>query len=154
MRDTTQVHARLVAAFSGPSSRPLALRGPSGSGKTTLVRRVSSQAQRQAVWVTAFEFVHELTAAIREDRYRAYSDALAADGRPLCIEHLEDLRDKPQTRAIVQRLLERAVRHRPVLLTLTRSSRDAEVASWLRSWTELLTIGPSMREKPRHSATS
>lgn len=151
MRDTTRVGAKLVAAFSGPSSRPLALRGPSGSGKTTLLRGFSHRARRQAVWLTAFDLVHELTAAIREDRYGAYSDTLAADQRPLCIEHLEDLRGKPQTRATVQHLLERAARLRPVLLTLTRSKGDADVVRWLHAWTELLSIEPSMRAKPRSS---
>jgi chromosomal replication initiation ATPase DnaA len=153
MRDTAQIVATLAAAFSEPPSRPLALRGPSGSGKTTLLRGVSRQAQRQAVWLTAFDLVHELTAAIREDRYSGYSDTLAADQRPLCIEHLEDLRDKPQTRAIVQRLLERAAHRRPVLLTLTSSSRDAEVARWLGSWTELLSLEPLTPAKPRPSTT-
>jgi ABC-type nitrate/sulfonate/bicarbonate transport system ATPase subunit len=45
MSDTTQLDATLVAVFSQPSGRPLALLGPSGSGKTTLLRHVSARVE-------------------------------------------------------------------------------------------------------------
>jgi hypothetical protein len=35
---------------------------------------------------------------MRGDRYRAFTNALAVDPRPLVIEHLEDLEGKPRTR--------------------------------------------------------
>jgi hypothetical protein len=81
-----------------------------------------------------------LSEAIREDRLSSYCEAFLQDERPLCVEHLEDLRGKPRTRAELERLLRSASRRRPVVLTLTLSSGDKEVARWLRTWTTLLSM--------------
>lgn len=65
---------------------------------------------------------------------------LSRDRRPLCVEHLEDLRGKTRTRHELRRLLEHAARRRPVVLTLTCGHGDGEVVRWLATWTDLLTL--------------
>jgi hypothetical protein len=119
-------------------ARALACR--SGSGKTTLLRDSVRRAERQAVWRSAFDLANELAEAIRCGRQEHYSAALVEDQRPLCVEHLEDLREKPRTREEVRLLLKRAAVRRPVLLRLTRRSGDGEVVRWLRSWAELRSL--------------
>jgi len=127
----------VVDALCRARRRPLALCGRSRAGKTTLLREAVRTAGRQAVWRPAFELAGELVEAIRCGVQESYAAALVADSRPLCVEHMEDLREKPRTREELCRLLSRAARHRPVLLTATRARGDAEVVVWLRSWTEL-----------------
>jgi hypothetical protein len=133
---TTEV----VDALYRPRRRPLALGGRSRSGKTTLLRDAARRAGREAVWSSAFDLADQLVAAIRGGSYRAYATDLAGDLRPLCVEHVEDLRDKPRTREELRLLLERAALRRPVLLTLTRRRGDAEVVRWLRTWADLRSV--------------
>jgi hypothetical protein len=130
----------VVDALYRPRRRPLALRGSSRSGKTTLLRDSAHRAGRQTVWCSAFDLANELAAAIRGGTCESYSAALIGDRRPLCVEHLEDLRGKPRTREELRLLLTRAALRRPVLLTLTYTRGDAEVVRWLRSWAELRSL--------------
>ncbi len=127
----------VVDALYRARARPLALYGPPRSGKTTLLREAARTAGRQTVWCSAFDMANGLADAIRGGAEGRYSAALSADPRPLCVEHLEDLREKPRTREELRRLLRRAARRRPVLLTLTRTRGDAELVRWLRSWAVL-----------------
>jgi energy-coupling factor transporter ATP-binding protein EcfA2 len=136
----TELAPTILAALSHHGSRPVALQGRSGSGKTTLLRRLLRAAQREGVWWTAFELKTQLAEAIREGRHAVLCDELARDGRPLCIEHLEDLRGMPRARQELRLVLARAATRRPVLLTLTRSRGAAEVLYWLRPWTRLLSL--------------
>jgi hypothetical protein len=92
------------------------------------------------VWVSAFDLVNDLAAAIRQDRQAGFRGALIGDERPLCVEHLEDVRDKPCTRAELQRLLQQSSERRPIVMTLTRGRGDGEVTRWLRSWTDLVSL--------------
>ena len=130
----------VVDALYRPRKRPLALRGRSRSGKTTLLRDSARRAGRQAVWCSAFDLANELAEAIRGGTHESYSAALIGDRRPLCVEHLEELRGKPRTREELRLLLTQAALRRPVLLTLTRTRGDAELVRWLRPWAELLTL--------------
>lgn len=96
---------------------------------------------RDVAWGNAHDLVLQMTAAIRDDRYPRCRAAFSGDERPLCIEHLEDLRGKVATRAEVRRLLpERTARGRSTVLTMTRARGDAEVVEWLASWAELLVL--------------
>ena len=79
--------------------------------------------------------------AIRDDRLAVYRSGLTEDPRPLCVEHLEDLRGRPATREELRHILAHAASRRPILLTLTRARGDAEVAAWLRPWTEIVSLG-------------
>jgi len=92
------------------------------------------------VWCSAFDLANELAEAIRGGTHESYSAALVGDRRPLCVEHLEDLRGKPRTREELRLLLTQAALRRPVLLTLTCTGGDAELVRWLRSWAELLSL--------------
>lgn len=139
MDDHARLGDRIAAALSRPTGRPLALRGRSGCGKTTLLRGVVASTGKEPVWLSAFDLVNELVTAIRQGRLSSYSNALADDARPLCVEHLEDVRQKPRTRE-VKHVVQRASRNRPVVLTLTRSRRDADVTRWLRPWTDLVSL--------------
>jgi chromosomal replication initiation ATPase DnaA len=141
MPHAAELAPRLLGGLCDPPPRPLAIRGRTGTGKTTLLRSVVRKSGCDVVWGTAVELVGQLAEAIRSDRYEDYRAALVDDGRPLCIEHLEDLRRKPVTRHEVRQLLEsRAARGHPVLLTLTSARGDAEVVEWLESWAELLLL--------------
>jgi chromosomal replication initiation ATPase DnaA len=140
MSHPAELAPRLLAALSHPRSRPVALQGRSGSGKTALLRTLAQATEREAVWCSAFDLVGQLADAIREGRYEKLRASLARDDRPLCVEHLEDLRGKPRAREEVRLVLARAARRRPVLLTLTHSKGAAEVARWLRPWTDLLSL--------------
>lgn len=88
--------------------------------------------------MSALDLVQGLTAAMREERLVSYCDTLTEDERALCIEHLEDLRGRPCTRAEVERVLRLAAPRRSILLTLTHAKGDREVVRWLRSWTTLV----------------
>ena len=135
-----EVAPRLLHALSHLPARPLALRGRTGSGKTTLLRGVSLQSAKQTVWSTASDLARQLVQAIRDDRYEDYREVFVEDDRPLCVEHLEDLRGLPSTRQELRRLFERAATRRPVLLTLTHARGDAEILAWLRPWAEVLSL--------------
>jgi hypothetical protein len=93
------------------------------------------------VWCSARDLADEMVAAARADRVTSYGSSFAADPRPVCIEHLEDLRGKPRTRHELRHLLQHAAERRPVLLSLTRSRNDADVLAWLRSWAEVHCVG-------------
>ena len=138
--DAAQLAPRLLAALAHPGGRPLALRGRSGSGKTALLRGLTSRTAPEAAWCSAFELAHGLADAIREGRYESYRSGLSGERRPLCVEHLEDLRGRPRTREELRRILDLAARRRTVLLTLTRARGDAEVLRWLRPWAEILSL--------------
>jgi chromosomal replication initiation ATPase DnaA len=140
MAHAAELAPRILAALSHQRSRPVALQGRSGSGKTTLLRSLSRAIQREVVWWSAFDLSSELAGAVREGRYERLSADLARDERPLCVEHLEDLRGKPCTREELRLVLARAAQRRPVLLTITRSKGTAEVVRWLRPWTRLLFL--------------
>ena len=127
----------VVDALYRPRGRPLALAGRSRCGKTTLLREAVRRAGRQTVWCSAFDLANELVEAIWGGVRQTYSAAVVGDPRPLCVEHLEDLRENPRTREELRRLLKRAAPHRPVLLTVTRTRGDAEILRWLRCWAEL-----------------
>jgi hypothetical protein len=81
--------------------------------------------------------------AMRNDRLAVYRAGLTEDPRPLCVEHLEDLGGRPATREELRLVLAQAAGSRPILLTLTRARGDAEVAAWLRPWTEIVSLGRS-----------
>ena len=130
----------VVDALYRPRRRPLVLCGRTRSGKTTLLREAARTAGRRAVWCSAFDMSNELAEAIRGGVHESYTAALVGDPRPLCVEHLEDLRDKPRTREELRHLLGRVAPRRPVLLTVTRRRGDAELVRWLRSWTELRSL--------------
>jgi chromosomal replication initiation ATPase DnaA len=140
MPHAAELAPKVLAALVHPRSRPVALQGRSGSGKTTLLRSLTRATRRDAVWCSAFDLVSKLADAIRGGRYESLVAGLARDDRPLCVEHLEDLRGKPCTREELRRVLARAARRRPVLLTVTRSRGAAEVVRWLRPWAELLSL--------------
>ena len=140
MLDPAQLAPRVLAALTRPGSAPLALEGRSGSGKTTLLRSLARSAAPQTVWYSAFDLTQELVGAIREGSYDVCRARIAEDPRPICIEHLEDLRGKPATRDEVRRLLLSAAAHRPVVVTLTRARGDAEVLEWLRPWAEVHSV--------------
>jgi hypothetical protein len=140
MTHAAQLTPVLVDALYRPRRRPLVLRGRSRSGKTSILREAARRAGRQTVRYSAFDLAGEVVEAIRGDTYESYRAALVADPRPLCIEHLEDLRGKPSTRDVLRRLLQQAAGRRPVLLTLTRAERDGEIVRWLRPWAQLLSL--------------
>jgi chromosomal replication initiation ATPase DnaA len=140
MDDHARLGDRIAAALSRPAGRPLALSGRSGCGKTTLLRGVVASTGKEPVWLSAFDLVNELVTAMRQGRLSSYSNALADDARPLCVEHLEDMRERPHTRAELQHLLQRASKNRPVVLTLTRSRHDSDVTRWLRPWTDFVSL--------------
>lgn len=140
MAPAPEIVRRLLRAVSSSLSRPVALRGRTGSGKTTLLREVAQRSARDTVWSTAFDLADELSRAIREGRYEGYCEALVQDDRPLYVEHLEDLRQKPRTRDELGRLFGRAAVRRPILLTLTHTEGDAEVLAWLRARSEVLSL--------------
>ena len=141
MSRATELAPRLLHHLSAPPPRPLALRGRSGAGKTTLLRQAIHESGREAAWASAVEVVGRLAESVRTGRYEVYRAAFVSDGRPLCLEHLEDLRRKPMARAELRRLLEeRARRGHPVVLTLTSATGDTEVVEWLESWTELVLL--------------
>ncbi len=141
MANAAELAPRLLAALLHPRSRPIVLQGRSGSGKTTLVKSLVRATRRDAAWCSAFDLTTQLADAIREGRYDSLCSDLARDHRPLCVEHLEDLRRKPRTREELRVVLARAAKRRPVLLTLTRSRGTAEVVRWLRPWVQLLSLG-------------
>jgi chromosomal replication initiation ATPase DnaA len=130
---------RLQRCFSEPTSRPLALVGPTGSGKTTLLRATLEASGVQGHWMTARDLVERLVAAIREERLEEFRSALASDPRPLVVEHLEDLRERPGARREIEELLRaRAERQHPAVLTLTQASGTEGVASWVRACAEVV----------------
>jgi chromosomal replication initiation ATPase DnaA len=141
MARTTEIARRLEETLDRPPSRPLAILGRSGAGKTHLLRSVVEKGARDVAWGNARDLVLQMTEAIRDDHYPRYRASFSGDERPLCIEHLEDLRGKAATRAEVQRLLvERTARRRSTVLTMTRARGDAEVVEWLASWADLLVL--------------
>ena len=142
MARAAELAPSLVDAILHPPARPLAVRGHSGCGKTRLIRRVVQEIGIQSTWATAFDLTATMTDAVREGRYDLYRAGFTTDRRPLCIEHLEDLRGKPVTRKEVRRLLQaRATSGCPTLLTITTNSRgDGEVLEWLAPWTELCSL--------------
>ena len=140
MARPAEIAPRLIAALVRPGQRPVGLQGPSGRYKTTLLRRLLSRETAGASWSSASDLTHEMTAAMREERYSAWRDALCADDRPLCVEHVEDLRGLPRTREEVKHLLTAAAARRRVVVTLTRSRSDGAVVRWLRSWADVYSL--------------
>jgi len=66
---------------------------------------------------------------------------LAADARPLVVEHLEDLRGKPRTRKELRRLLlGRAANGGVTLLTLTAARGTARTLRWLGGWADVVSL--------------
>lgn len=140
MPDAATLAPQLLRTLSEADGCPVALRGRAGSGKTTLLRAVASLAPATPVWCPASEIVDQMAAAIGGGRFDQYSAELSRDRRPLCVEHLEDLRGKARTRHELRRLLEHAAQYRPVVLTLTCAHGDGDVVRWLADWTDLLTL--------------
>jgi chromosomal replication initiation ATPase DnaA len=141
MASIDQLAGRVTAVLSTPGHRPVALLGRSGTGKTTLLRRAAARCGSEVVWRTARDLTERMARSIRNDSYESDRQSLAGDRRPMCLEHVEDLRDRPVTRAEVRRLLESRVEQgHPTILTLTRARADREVVEWLASWTELLVV--------------
>lgn len=140
MARAAEIAPRLIAAFARPPRRPVGLQGPSGCGKSTLLRRLLSGSAPDAQWSSAFDLVHDLTQALREDQYGAWVSRLCLDDRVLCVEHVEDLRHTPRTREEFRRVLAAAARHRRVVVTLTRTSRDGAILRWLRSWVDVYAL--------------
>ena len=142
----SKIAPKVLGALTRPGvRRPLVLRGRSGSGKTTLLRTAVEESGREAVWCSAIDLAHDMVEAIREGRHEAYRAGLAEDPRALCVEHLEDLRDRPRTREEVRHMLERAARTRPILLTLTHARGHVAIARWLRPWTEIVLLDSPRR---------
>jgi chromosomal replication initiation ATPase DnaA len=135
-----QIRSRVAAALTHHPRRPLAIAGRTGSGKTTLLRALAAEGDRHPVWCPAVDLAGLLVEAVRSDRYAALRASIAADPQPLVVEHLEDLRGKPRTRAELRSLLEAASRRRPVVLTLTRARSDGDVFRWLRRWAEVISL--------------
>lgn len=141
MGNPARLTPSLLAALVRRGGPPFALEGVSGCGKTRLLRSVTASAAPDTVWCSARDLADEMVAATRADRLKSYRSGFVADPRPVCIEHLEDLRGKPRTRDELRHLLQLASARRPVLLSLTRSRNDADVLSWLRSWAEVHCLG-------------
>jgi hypothetical protein len=141
VRQSARLTAIVLKALSRPASKPLALSGRSGSGKTSLLRSAGEQAGREIAWFSATELVTELVDCIRDDRYASSEKLLAGDERPICVEHLEDLEEKPVARRELQLMLAKASAYRPVLLTVTRRKGDRAVHRWLESWTRVVSLG-------------
>jgi chromosomal replication initiation ATPase DnaA len=136
-------------ALAAGGSRPLAIVGPSGCGKSTLLRGAMRARGLEPLWLTGFELVNDLVEAIREDRLGAFRDGVAADPRPLVVEHLEDLKGKRRTQVEVQRLFEERVeRGNGVLLTLTIGRGAEGVVGWLGQFAEVRRLAA----QPRHLA--
>jgi chromosomal replication initiation ATPase DnaA len=136
----------LLAALRQGRGPAIAIAGRSRTGKTTLLRRVAREASSDVVWYSAVDLVSELIDAIRTDRHEECRRHLETDPRPVCIEHLEDLRGKARTRHELRHVLQGASARRAVVLTLTRSRDDAEVLDWLRSWAHLYSL--DTRDEP------
>jgi chromosomal replication initiation ATPase DnaA len=140
MPTPAQISPRVAAALARHPGRPLVIAGPTGAGKTTLLRALAGKTDRAPVWCPAVDLAGWVVDAIRDGCYPALRASLAADPRPLVVEHLEDLRGKPRTRAELRELLKSSSEHRSVLLTLTRARRDRDVRRWLRGWAEVVSL--------------
>ena len=141
MPTAARIRPRVAAALSRRPCRPLAITGRTGAGKTTLLRALVAEADIEPVWCPAVDLAERVVEALRCDRYAALRAALAADPRPLVVEHLEDLRAKPRTREeIRQLLLSRAANGAASLLTLTAGPGDAEIVRWLGGWADVVSL--------------
>ena len=66
------------------------------------------------------------------------------------IEHIEDLRAKPQTRAELRRaLLLRAAEGGATILTLTAGRGRSEMVRWLGGWTDVVSLDRPRPQKVR-----
>jgi hypothetical protein len=148
---TPALKKKLTAVIRRVASRPLVIEGVSGAGKTRLLRELLPDAGA-ARFCTARDLVEEAVLALRENRYEAFEADLAAETRPLVIEHIEDLRGKVETRAELRRaLLIRAAARRPTILTLTTGKGRSQVVRWLGRWADLASIRPSASRAQRHA---
>lgn len=149
MASALAVGRKVRAALRRGTSRPLAIEGPSGAGKTRLLRGLAAEAD-PAWWCSAKDLVEEAVEAMRGDRYPAFKAAVATDTRPLMIEHIEDLRAKPQTRAELRRvLLLRAAEGGATILTLTAGRGRSEMVRWLGRWAEVVSLDRPRPQKGR-----
>jgi chromosomal replication initiation ATPase DnaA len=136
-----QVKPRVLAAIAHRPSRPLAITGRTGVGKTALLRATVAESGLEAVWFSAFDLAERMVDALRGDCYDALQAALATDPRPLVIEHLEDLKEKPQTRDELRLLLLlRATRGGATFLTLTSGRSDSAIVRWLDRWADVESL--------------
>jgi hypothetical protein len=157
MANPDTVRAKVRAVLLRRTSRTLAIEGPSGAGKTRLLREVTAEAG-PAWWCAATDLVQEAVDALRGDRYAAFTTSLATDPRPLVIEHIEDLRAKPRTRAELRRaLLLRAAEGRATILTLTTGRGRSEIMRWLARWADVASLdrlpkGPGPAWRPHRAS--
>src|SRR5215470_3133287 len=140
MASASHVRARIRAVLGHQSRRLLAIEGRSGAGKTRLLRELlpTGEATR---WLTARDLVDAAVRAIVDDRYATFESAFVTDQRLLVIEHVEDLRGKPRTRAEVERAVRlRAAAGGTTLLTLTTGRNTNELRRWLSDWADLTSL--------------
>jgi chromosomal replication initiation ATPase DnaA len=141
MPSAAEIRPCIVAALSHRPCRPLAIAGRTGVGKTTLLRALAAEADLQPVWCSAVDVVEQFVEALRCDVYDAWRHALVSDPRPLVVEHLEDLREKPRTREELRRLLLlKAANGGAVLLTSTGGRGQAEIVRWLDGWADIVSL--------------
>jgi chromosomal replication initiation ATPase DnaA len=141
MPTAAQIRPRVAAALTHRPGRPLAITGRTGGGKTTLLRALAAEGGLLPVWCPAVDLAARLAEALRREGYPAFRAALAADPRPLVVEHLEDLRGKPRTREELRELvLLRAANGGASILTLTTGHGHAEIVRWLRGWAEVVSL--------------
>ena len=106
-----------------------------------LLRAVTAEADLEPLWCSAIDLVRELVEAIRGDRYAAFQTAVATDRRPLVVEHLEDLRGKPRSRAELRHLLLlRTAAGGATILTLTVGRGCPEIVRWLGGWADIVSL--------------
>jgi type II secretory pathway predicted ATPase ExeA len=132
-----EIAARIERALDA-HDRPLALVGRSGCGKTSLLRKVLGGRKVEPRWTTARDLADTIVDAIRRGAQGRILTDLGEEGRPLVVEHLEDLRAKPRTLEELRRLLEvRTHRGGAVFLTLTTRPGAEDVARWLARHAEV-----------------
>jgi chromosomal replication initiation ATPase DnaA len=141
MATTHDVKLQVLAALSRSSRRPLAIVGKTGAGKTTILRSVAREAVSSPIWWSAEDLLHGLVEAAWEKRYGALEDEIACDRRPYFIEHMEDLRERPATRAEFEWLFRRrAESGGPTVVSVTVARGSDEVVDWLQGCAEVIAL--------------
>jgi chromosomal replication initiation ATPase DnaA len=143
MPTTAGVKLKVRTALRSRPSRPLAIEGRSGVGKTRLLRELAADAEGWW-WCSARDYVEDAVEAVRAERYSTFVSAVATDARPLVIEHIQDLRAQPRTRAELRHaLLLRAAAGGTTILTLTTGRSRREIVRWLGRWADVVELARS-----------